>query len=159
MAPFAKILSWRVSGNFPLFIALVLTTGLSGCATLSRYEQQAFGPSRSATTPPSSAALRQAEARGYAQGLEAGKRIQARHDRDLARAAQDKDADAAAAMAQQAVEETQDVQALRKLCAGARPAAKPTVAAAKATAAVKASPPNAFAPNGPAQPLASPDPF
>jgi hypothetical protein len=160
MAPFAKILFWRVPGNFSLFIALALATGLSGCATLSRYEQQAFAPSRTATTPPSAAVLRQAEARGYVEGLKAGKRIQARHDQDLAKAAQDKAASAAAAMAQQAVEETQDMQALRKLCAGPRPAAKPAPAGANATAAVKAPSPDVFAPNGPARPLGpSPTPF
>jgi hypothetical protein len=149
-----------------LFIALALATGLSGCATLSRYEQQAFGPSRPTTTRPSPAVLRQAEARGYVEGLKAGKRIQARQDQDLAKAAQDKAASAAAAMAQEAVEETQDAQALRKLCAGPRPAAKPapaakpSPAAANATAAVKASPPDVFAPNGPARPLgASSAPF
>jgi hypothetical protein len=162
MGPFATILSWRVPGNF-LFLALAVTTGLSGCATLSRYEQQALRPSGPVTAPPSSAALRQAEARAYAQGLQAGKRIQARQDHDLAQAAQDKvasAASAASAMAQEAVEETQDVQTLRKLCAGPKQAAKPAPAAAGATVAVKASPPDAFSPNGPARPLGtSPSPF
>jgi hypothetical protein len=166
-ALFAKILSWRGPGNF-LFLALAVTTGLSGCATLSRYEQQALRPSGPVTAPPSPVALRQAEARGYAQGLQAGERIQAHHDHDLAQAAQDKAASAASAMAQEAVEETQDVQTLRKLCAGPKPAAKPAPAAAGvtvavkagATVAVKASPPDAFSPNGPARPLGtSPGPF
>jgi hypothetical protein len=160
MAPFAKIFSWRVPGNFPLLIALAIaTSGLCSCATLNRYEQQALGPSRPVTVAPSPTALREAEARGYTEGLEAGKRIQARHDHDLAQAAQDKAAGAASAMAQEAVQETQDVQTLRKLCAEPQQAAKPAPAKANSNA-VKAPPPDAFAPSGPARPLSpTPDPF
>ena len=160
MAPFAKILSWRVPGNFPVFIALAFTTGLSGCATLSSYEQS-LAPSHPVTSPPSPAALRAAEARGYQAGLVAGQRIQARRDRALAQSEQDQAATAASAMAQEAVAETQGMQALTKVCAGPQPtAAKPAPAAAGTTAAVKASPPDVFAPSGPARPLsAAPDPF
>ncbi len=159
MAPFAKILSWRVPGNFPVFIALAFSTGLSGCATLSSYEQS-FAPSHPVTPPRASAALRDAEARGYQEGLAAGQRIQARRDRALAQGEQAKAATAASAMAQEAVEETQSMQALNKVCAGPEPSAKPAPVTANSTAAVKTPPPELFAPSGPARPLgASSDPF
>jgi hypothetical protein len=137
---------------------MVLFAGLSGCASLSHYEQSFAQPSP--VTAPSSSALRQAEARGYAAGLAAGKRIQARRDQALTQAAQDKAAAAAAAMAQQAVAETQGMQALHKLCDPPQPAAQPAPAGANATTAARTSSPDAFAPSGPARPLGgAPDPF
>ncbi|HVE23232.1 MAG TPA: hypothetical protein VNC39_14770 [Acidocella sp.] len=162
MGSFAKILSWRAPGNFPLFIALAITTGLSGCATLSHYEQSLTPPHPEAA-PPSPAALRAAETRGYQEGLQAGKRIQARHDSAVAQAARNKASSEASAMAQEAIEETQDMQTLQKVCVGAQTAAKP---AATPTAippippAPKTNSPDAFAPSGPAEPLAAaPGPF
>ena len=93
------------------------------------------------------------------KGWQQANALQARHDSALAQTEQDKAATAASTMAQEAVQETQDVQALTKLCTPPQTVAKsaPTVAN---TATVKASPPDAFAPSGPARPLgASPDPF
>lgn len=166
MGSFAKILSWRAPGNFPLFIALAVTTGLSGCATLSHYEQS-LAPTHPQAAPPSPDALRAAEARGYEEGLQAGKRIQARHDRALAQAAQDKASSEASAMAQEAIEETQDMQTLQKVCVTPQPAAAnpasppaaiPPIPPTHAT--TKTNSPDAFAPSGPAEPLnAAPGPF
>jgi hypothetical protein len=160
MRSFAKILSWRAPGNCFLFIALAVTAGLSGCGTLSRFER----PSAPVTVPPSPAALHAAEVRGYEEGLEAGKRMQARHDHAVTRAAQNKAASAASSLAQAAVEETLDLQMVQKACAAPQPGVKlapaPAPAPTAAAAATKASPPDAFAPSGPARPLgASPSPF
>jgi hypothetical protein len=162
MRPFAKILSWRAPGNCFLFIALAVTAGLSGCGTLSRYEQSPAPPAPVALPPSPDAALHAAEVHGYEEGLEAGKRIQGRHDRALTQAAENKAASAAAALAQVAIEETQDLQMLQKVCAGPQPGVKlaPAPAPANTTAATKTSPPDVFAPSGPARPLgASPSPF
>ena len=152
--------SWRVPANFPWLTALALSTGLSGCASLDRYEQS-LAPARPAAAPPA-AALRAAEARGYEDGLAAGKRIQARHDHDLTAAAQDKAAAAASRMAQQAIEETQDMQASNKLCNPPEPMTLPP--AAGTAPAARSSNPGGFAPSGPARPLSPvpdplPDPF
>lgn len=157
MRSFTKILSWRAPGNCFLFIALAVTAGLSGCGTLSRFER----PSAPVTVPPSPAALHAAEVRGYEEGLEAGKRMQARHDHAVTRAAQNKAASAASSLAQAAVEETLDLQMVQKACAAPQPGVKLAPAPAPTAAtATKASPPDAFAPSGPARPLgASPSPF
>ena len=142
--------SWRLPGNFSWLTALALSAGLSGCASLDRYEQS-LAPRDPAAAPPA-AALRAAEARGYDEGLAAGKRIQARHDQGLAQAAQDKATTAAAVMAQEAVEETKDMQAMRKLCDPPRQPMTPPAATASVPS-TRTNSPDAFAPSGPARPL------
>ncbi|HEY1856939.1 hypothetical protein [Acidocella sp.] len=157
MPIFVKTLSWRVPGNLPWLTALALSTGLSGCASLDRYEQSLAPPPPHPAPAPPAAALREAEARGYDEGLAAGKRIQARHDHAVAQAAQEKAATAASVMAQEAIQETQDMQTIHKLCDPPQPITPPGAAAAPAT---RASGPDVFAPSGPARPLDnSPDPL
>ena len=86
MGSFVKIFPPRPSGNFFLFIALAVATGLSGCATLSHYAQS-LAPSRPAAAQASPSELSAAETRGYEEGLQAGKRIQARRDHAITQAA------------------------------------------------------------------------
>jgi hypothetical protein len=161
MGSFVKIFPRRPSGNFFLFIALAVATGLSGCATLSHYEQSLAPSHPVAVPPPSPSALSAAEARGYQDGLQAGKRLQARRDHAITQAAQDKAATEEAAMEQEAVVETQDMQTLKKVCVGPQPTAKPALTPAPAdAAATKPTPPVLFAPSGPARPLSdSQNPF
>jgi hypothetical protein len=149
----AKIVSRLVSGNFSWLIALSLGTSLSGCASLTSYEQSLEPSHLAASARPSSAVLREAEARGYDQGLAAGKRIQARQDRTIAQAQQARvsaaASQAAAAMAQEAVEESQDIQAIRSICEPPSPAAKPGAPGGSA-----AAPSNAASPLPNAAPIA-----
>ena len=157
MTNFVKTPSLRGPRSFPCLVALALFAGLSGCASLSRYEQSLVPPRPDTAPPP--AALREAEARGYEEGLEAGKRIQARHDQALAQATQNKVTQAAPVVAPAPVAKTQCAPATQKPGDPPPPAAKPTPTPADATA-MRANNPDAFAPSGPARPLgASPDPF
>lgn len=170
-----------ICANFSWLTVLFLGAGLSGCASLERYEPS-FAPSQQAAAPPSAAALREAEARGYDEGLIAGKRIQARHDRatDQEEAAKASAAasQAASPVAQEAVQEAPALQAVRTTCetptlhaaqvnAGVTPAGTtvaPVAGNTQATADRASRPqdtgPNAFAASGPARPLSTPvDPF
>ncbi|HEY1857752.1 hypothetical protein [Acidocella sp.] len=159
MPNFVKTPSLRGPRSFPWLIALALSAGLSGCASLSRYEQSLVPPRPDTAPPPAPAVLREAEARGYEEGLEAGKRIQARHDQSLAQATQTKAPTVAPVVAPEPVAKTQCAAATQKPDDPPPPAVKPTPAAANATA-MRTNNPDAFAPSGPARPLgASPDPF
>ncbi len=128
------LMSRKLSAAWPAVLRIwCLGLGLASCTAPPPPE-----PVATATAPAVKlqALLQQAEAKGYDEGLAAGKRIQARKDRALAAKPQAPPPPAAPAMAE------------------ATPPPAPPVPAAPAA---EPPPPDGFSPQGPAVPLMSPN--